>query len=221
MKLIALIILSLAIIQVGATEYPYSPYSLPTEPETIPPFETDVSLQLITTNQDPDNPQPVIIPAAVCVGVGVGIIGWIGIKLWSACLDIQMRNATNKAIMEFAAAGAPITSPIPIPTNPVTSGCSCPPQPTAQPMPLLLEHSNDGKSWASISVGMTTGEQSFVPDTGTWRITPMRIIATRDGIIVPPGTLETSVDLRTWNVLSVSSSGQTITPEPNHFYRIR
>lgn len=184
---------------------------------TTVPFEFDVSIGLY--EQGPDNPQAVI-PAAACIGIGVGIIGWIGIKLWSACLDLQMRNATNRAVVNIQAAAAPITAPVGT-INPVASGCSCMAQSAGQPMPLLLEHSYDGQSWAIISSGMTTGEQSFVPDTGTWRITPMKIVATMDGMIVPPGTLETSTDLKEWTLVSVSPEARTVTPEPNHFYRIR
>ena len=214
-------LLVMAIVRVGAADYTGPPTATPS-PETVPPFETNVSIQLLTTNQ-PGDPQA-IIPAAVCVGVGVGIIGWIGIKLWSACVNMQIRNLTNKAAVNIQAAAAPITSPpeIPSTSNPVTgSGCQCQPPHTVSPLPLLLEHSHDGQSWSPVSAGMTTGERIFVPDTGTWRITPMKIVATIDGMIVPPGTLETSTDLKEWAVVSVSASGRTVTPEPNHFYRIR
>lgn len=217
-KVLVSLMLSMAVIQSGAQTAP--PTALP--PTTEPPFEFDVTLSTgIQGNQD--NPQAVI-PAAVCVGIGVGLIGWVGIKIWSACLDIQIRNATNKAAVNIQAAADPITSPPDIPNtiNPVTgSGCVCEPPPTVSPMPLLLEHSHDRQSWYHVSVGMTPGQLVFVPDTGTWRITPMKIIATRNSMIVPPGTLETSVDLRTWTILLVSSSVHTVTPEPNHFYRIR
>lgn len=216
-KLLVSLMLSLSVVQAGAQTAP--PTTTP-PPTTVPPFEFDVTLATgIPDNQD--NPQAVI-PAAVCVGIGVGVIGWIGIKLWSACLDIQIRGLTNKAAPNFQAAGDPITSPdVPSTANPVTgSGCSCGPPPTVSPMPLLLEH-HDGQSWSTVSAGMIPGQQLFVPENGTWRITPMRIIATRDLMIVPPGTLETSADLRTWTLVSVSASTRTITPEPNHFYRIR
>lgn len=207
------LMLSMSIVQAGAqTTAP---------PLTTPPFEFDVTLSTGPLDNNPDNPQA-IIPAAVCVGVGVGIVGWIGIKLWSACLNHQIHNLTNKPVA-FQAAGDPITSPpnVPNTANPVTgSGCMCENPPTVSPLPLLLEH-YDGQSWWPVSAGMIPGQQLFVPDTGTWRITPMRIIATRDSMIVPPGTLETSIDLSTWNLVSVSEATRTITPEPNHFYRIR
>ena len=209
-KLLTHIVLVLSIIQAGAQSTTQPP------PETIPPFETDVSIQLLTTNPDADRPQAVI-PAAVCIGVGVGLIGWVGIKLWSACLDIQIRGLTNRDAGNIHAAAAPSTS------NPVIgSGCACGISPTVdQPLPLLLEHSHDGQSWSTVSAGITTGERIFVPDTGTWRITPMKIVATRDALIVPPGTLETSTDLKEWVLVSVSASTRTIAPEANHFYRIR
>jgi len=213
-------VLLLSVLRAGASE---SPYTQPPLPGTIAPFEFDLQLSSgIPDNQD--NPQAVI-PAAVCVGIGVGIIGWIGVKLWSACLDLQLHNATNRPA-NFQAAGDPITSPPggPRTSNPVTSsGCTCEPPSTVTPpapLPFLLEHYS-GQSWVPVSVGMTPGQQHFVPDTGTWRITPMAIIATPDSMIVPPGTLEESVDLRTWAVVSVSSSVHSVTPQPNHFYRIR
>ena len=212
-RLLVSLMLSLSVLRAAD-----SPYTQPPPSGTTAPFEFDLQLSTgIPDNQN--NPQP-LIPAAVCVGVGVGIIGWIGIKIWSACLNIQIRNATNKPVANFQAAGNTIPSPVNT-SNPVTgSGCECQNPPTADPLPLLLEH-YDGQSWAPISVGMIPGQQSFVPDTGTWRIAPMAIIATRNAMIVPPGTLETSADLRTWAVVSVSGSVRSVTPEPNHFYRIR
>jgi len=220
-RMLVSVMLLLALIRAEAADT--SPYTqLPPLPGTIAPFEFDV--QISTVNDNQDNPQAVI-PAAVCVGIGIGIIGWVGIKLWSACLNQQIRNLTNRPPANFQAAGDPITSPPNINTsNPVTgSGCSCEPPPTVTPpapLPFLLEHYN-GQSWAPVSIGIVPGQQHFVPDTGTWRITPMRIVATPDSMIVPPGTLEESVDLRTWAVVSVGASTRTATPEPNHFYRIR
>ena len=213
-RLLVSLMLSLSVLRAGAAD---SPYTQP-PPGTTAPFEFDLQLSTgIPDNQN--NPQP-LIPAAVCVGVGVGIIGWIGIKIWSACLDIQIRNATNKPVANFQSAGDTIPSPVNT-SNPVTgSGCECQNPPTIDPLPLLLEH-YDGNSWVPISVGVIPGQQSFVPDTGTWRITPMRIVATPNSMVVPPGTLEESVDLRTWSVVSVNGSVRTVTPEPNHFYRIR
>lgn len=172
-------------------------------------MESTISVYML----EPDNPQPVIIPAAVCAGIGAGIAGWIGIKIWSACLDIQLRGLTNKIV--------DVTSPPVSTPNPTGDVCPCQIQSWGEPLPILLEHSTDGHTWTSVYEGLITGEQTFVPNNGQWRISPMKIVATRDSMIVPPGTLETSVDLRTWSVLSVSYSGQTITPEPNHFYRIR
>lgn len=187
----------------------------PPLPTTPVPFEFTMSLDVSGEPFNPDDPQPIILPA-VCVGVGVGVLGWVGLKIISACLDMQHRRATNRANAFVAAAdnaGA---------TQPVTGEeCNCQTLPEGQPLPLRLEHSQDGRAWNTVAMGMTAGERQFIPRDGRWRITPMRIEARHGYMTVPPGTLEVSPDLIYWHVVSVSSEIQTVIPEPPNFYRIR
>ena len=41
-----------------------------------------------------------IVGGAVVVGVGVGVIGWIGVCIWSKLLSWEMHRAERKAVEE-------------------------------------------------------------------------------------------------------------------------
>lgn len=62
-------------------------------PATIPPF-----INMVTVPPQTIQPEPQvipIIPAAIGIGVGVGAIGWLGIKALNGVLRIWEHRVTN------------------------------------------------------------------------------------------------------------------------------
>lgn len=187
--------------------------------EPLPAYAMSYQMSIGLT-QDADGPQPIgIIPAAICIGIGVGIIGYVGVKIISACLKIHENGVTNNQNK------ATLSSPVPDPSGPPgTCACAASP-PAGQPLPVVVEHSYDDQHWSTVAHGPLTGQWLDLPDKGYWRIRPLplRIEVLDGGVVlsVPPGVLEASRDLENWTVLVSSAIDFHWRAEPSTFYRVR
>lgn len=165
-----------------------------------------------------------VIGGAICVGVVVGVVGWVGIKIWEKCISIQVRRLTNAAPVDLMRSP---TSPVPDPT--VTGGAcdSCGDTVAiGDPLPIRIQHSADGDTWADVTgPGVIVGKAYSMPSTGRWRavLLPLEIRRGQDGAVMldaPPGVLERSVDLRSWTSVGTNYSSVTTIAGPG-FYRVR
>jgi len=175
-----------------------------------------------------------IIAGAVCVGVGVGIIGYVAVKIICAMLNNHEMIVTNNA----ACGNCPLESPPP-PTSPVPNpetgpqtvqvcmACSQAAEQAAagQPLPLRIEHSYDEQHWETVATGVGVGSEFQLPDVGYWRAVPLFLsISSVEGattVHAPPGVLEFSSDLREWSVVGIHTAENTDVPAQAGFYRVR
>lgn len=188
------------------------------------------SLRISMPPQPGQDRNPVII-GAICVGAAVGLLGYIGVKIISACVKIKEQIVTNNAACGECPLESPEpTSPVPAPPEPgsipVTAQCSCDaPAAADQPLPLRIEHSFDTVHWQTVATGVGVNTELILPDTGYWRAVPMFLsISSVDGqltVHAPPGVLEFSSDMRTWTQVAVNRAENTDLAAAPGFYRVR
>jgi hypothetical protein len=165
--------------------------------------------------------QPNVIIGAICVGGVVLVAGWIGIKIISACLKVKEMQVTNNAGCGQCPLESP-TSPEPVPTGlgpPVSCACDAPPA-EGQPLPLEIQHSYDGREWSTVASGIGIGSYFILPEEGYWRAVPMPLSITGKVLHAPPGVLEYSADLSTWEAVAVHTQPTDLDAQPG-FYRVR
>lgn len=182
----------------------------------------------ITMPEDPHQEHLGIIAGGVCVVGGAALVGWLGYKLFNACMDAWEHQLTNNPAgggEQSPTVPEPVPSPFVNDTIPGSQhGCQCTgaAPPAGQPLPLLIEHSSDGQQWTQVARGPSIGEPLWMPDTGFWRVTALPLVIDRDGTLhCPPGVLERSGDLRTWEVVAVNGADTDVAAEEGGFYRVR
>jgi hypothetical protein len=215
----SVLMLSLAVPDVTAQE----------PPEKFPAYQWDtVGALHVSMPVHPDQAGLGVIGGAVCIGVAAGLIGYVAAKVISACLKVKEFIVTNNAACGECPQESPIpTEPVPLVTGPraASSECACDAPPAEeQPLPVQIEHSFDGRSWAPMVTGPGIGSEFMMPDTGYWRLVPLPlIIESIEGQLIlhaPPGVLEHSDNLRDWTWVSTSRLASDIVAEPG-FYRVR
>lgn len=172
------------------------------------------------------------IPLAIVVGVGVGVVGWIGVKAIGKVLDLEELIVTNNA----AQVGPLVMSPefnayvkhgyTAIPTvKPTPTIIVTHPPEDPFPNPIAIDWSGDeGLTWVPIKHGVTVGDEWEMPATGVWRATLLPTkVAVEDGVVkitAPPGVLQVSYDLKQWETHSVNYADRKVTASPGTFYRV-
>ena len=195
----------------------------PAQPIPVYHYDYGASVQVsLLDTQDPERMG--IIGMGICVGVAAGLIGYVAVKVISACLKLHEMEVTNAAgvpFMHYAPSQVPDPSG-PIPSTPCDCGAAQ--VPDGQPLPLLVEHSFDTNHWTTIARGTSIGSTFLLPDVGVWRITPLLLrVEAKDGVVTvhaPPGMLEHSQDLRTWLPVATHYSDTDLEGQPG-FYRVR
>lgn len=212
----------------GPTQYPG-----PTPPTQVAyDYAGSVSVMLPDPN-NPNNPEKMgVVVVGVCVG-GLVIAGvYIGVRILSACMKNYEFYITNNAAcgdcparspMEFGPSPVPPSQPAP-PTVANCTACDGAGPAADQPLPIIVEHSFDQKTWTTISYGTAVGRELYMPATGFWRARALSLsLYKADGVAMvhcPPGVLEHSSDLQTWTEVSRSFTN-TDRPAEAGFYRVR
>ena len=208
--------------------------ALPNEPEPAPGYDwSNVAALQMSVPEYPGQERSPIIAAAVCVGVAAGIAGYIGVRILCAIINNREHVVTNNAACGECPQESPLpTSPVPTPapsganTVTVCVQCSEAPDraPAGQPLPLRIEHSFDQATWTEVATGVAVGTEFTLPDTGYWRAVPLFLsLSNVDGVLTlhaPPGVLEFSSDLRSWESVGTFSTEHDLAAQAG-FYRVR
>lgn len=194
-------------------------------------FNYTTSINLMLPDGGPPQDRIAIIPAAVCFGILVGAVGYVAVKIISACVKEHEFIVTNNAACAACPAESPIQTGVPVPVvtgsgqTPDCNSCAAPPPAAGQPLPVEIQHSFDRDHWVTVSHGISVGQELSLPDVGYWRAVPLSLRMERvenGGLILhaPPGVLEHSTDLRNWDVVSVNTADTDLVADAG-FYRVR
>jgi hypothetical protein len=171
------------------------------------------------------------IPAVIVVGVGVGVVGWLGFKVVNKIMDLDEFIVTNNAaqpgplvmnrtFIDYVDHGFTAIPEFSIGPSTWTNT-----EPAQAPSPIDIDYSDDGTNWVNMLHGVAVGDEWQMPDTGYWRavVLPSRITF-KDGaitVLAPPGVLEISQDLVHWQTHSVNWTDTELTASPGVFYRVK
>lgn len=167
----------------------------------------------IPLQAEPPNRNPVVV-GVVCVVGAVVIVGWVGWRIWDHWEDVQLNHATNPAPRGAVIGGQ--------------TGCDShgysPLGSYGDPLPIEVDYSPDGEQWSSVASGVRAGMEYYMPSTGyaRARLISLTIERTDSGAILhaPPGRLERSMDLVTWETVQVNYMAADIIAEAGMFYRV-
>jgi hypothetical protein len=213
--LMGVLVLAMAGAPIQAQQLP-SPTGYPGAPSfEYLSYDYVMSVQ-VSLPTDPQHPQEAgIIAGVICVGIFVAVIGWIGVKIIDAALNVHELHITNNA----AQPNVPAESPLPLfdlrpvryvySHGPVGAFTTPPPPPPTNGIPSL---SNAPPSQCT--------ELIILQTLGGWTLGPLE-----PGFVpVAPAPLlfEHSFDGTNWTVLSFGlTPGTTVAMPDSGFWRIR